>query len=78
MLFARHIHESPTSESVQSVVNQWVDSFQGSFICDNEILKCMAKTYKFDSRFKNYINQFSNEDLSDFVYRAIIFYCGEN
>lgn len=76
-LFASHTHEPPTSESVQSVVKQWADSFQGSFVCDSEILKCMAKAYKFDSRFKNYINQFSDEDLSDFIYSAIMFYCDD-
>lgn len=76
-LFAAHIKEPPTSDKVQSIVKQWADNFQGFFVCDNEILKCIAKTYKFDNRFKKYINQFSNEDLSDFIYKAIIFYCGE-
>ena len=76
-LFAAHIKESPTSARVQSIVKQWADSFQGLFVCDNEMLKCIANTYKFDSRFKKYINQFSDEDLSDFIYRAICFYCGD-
>lgn len=76
-LFAVHIKESPASARVQSIVKQWADSFKGFFVCDNEILKCIAKTYKFDNRFKKYINQFSDEDLSDFIYKAIIFYCGE-
>jgi DNA-binding transcriptional MerR regulator len=75
MLFAKNIKEPPYSAGVQSIVKQWVDSFQGLFVCDNEILKCIASTYKFDSRFKKYINQFSDEDLSDFIYKAIIFYC---
>ncbi len=76
-LFARHIKESPASSNVQSIVKQWAGSFQNFFVCDNEILKCIANTYKFDSRFKKYINQFSDEDLSDFIYRAIIFYCDD-
>jgi DNA-binding transcriptional MerR regulator len=74
-LFARHMKESPTSSNVQSIVKQWADSFQDIFVCDNEILKCIANSYKFDNRFKKYINQFSDEDLSDFIYNAIIFYC---
>lgn len=74
-LFAENMKESPASDNVQFIVKQWADSFQAFFSCDNEILKCIANTYKFDNRFRKYINQFSNEDLSDFVYRAIIFYC---
>ena len=76
-LFATHVKESPTSGIVQSIVKQWADSFKSFFVCDNEILKCIAKTYKFDNRFKKYINQFCDEDLSDFIYKAITFYCGE-
>ncbi len=74
-LFAAHINESPASDSVQSIVKQLVDNFECFFVCDNQILKCISKTYKFDNRFKKYINQFSDEDLSDFIYKAIIFYC---
>lgn len=74
-LFSENMNESPSSDNVQIIVKQWIDNFQDFFSCDNEILKCIANTYKFDNRFKNYINQFSNEDLSDFVYRAIVFYC---
>jgi DNA-binding transcriptional MerR regulator len=73
-LFAKHMKESPASDNVQSIVKKWADSFQDFFVCDNGILKCIANTYKFDRRFKKYINQFSGEDLSDFIYRAIIFY----
>lgn len=76
-LFAGHVDESPYSEVVQSIVRQWVDVFQGVFECDSEILACMAQNYKYDNRFKTYINQFSNIDLSDFIYKAIMFYCDE-
>lgn len=44
-------------------------------VCDTEILECMANVYKTDSRFKTYINQYSDGDLSDFVYQAIMFHC---
>lgn len=74
-LFASHEKESPASETVLLIVKQMVDSFQGFFVCDHEILRCIANTYKFDSRFKKYINQFSDEDLSDFMYKAITAYC---
>jgi len=74
-LFASHMNEPPISDAVQSVVKQWVDSFQGFFDCDSEILRCIANTYKFDNRFKNHINQFGDGDLSDFMHSAITFYC---
>ncbi|PGP75990.1 TipAS antibiotic-recognition domain-containing protein, partial [Bacillus cereus] len=41
------------------------------------MLTCIAYTYKFDNRFKNYINQFNNEDLAEFLYNAIIHYINE-
>ncbi len=74
-LFAEHMKESPDSDMVQSIVKQWEDTFQGLFVCDDEILRCVANTYKFDNRFKNYINQYGDGDLSDFIYKAIIYYC---
>jgi phosphoheptose isomerase len=40
--------------------------------CDAELLACIANTYKFDARFKNYFNAYGNEDLADFLYRAIM------
>lgn len=76
-LFASHIQESPISDKVQYIVKQWSESFQVFFTCDIEILLCIANTYKFDNRFRKYINQYSNEDLSDFIYQAIIYFCGE-
>lgn len=74
-LFADYMKDPPTSYNVQALVKRWADSFQVFFVCDNEILKCIATAYKFDNRFKRYINQFGDGDLSDFMYRAIIFYC---
>jgi len=74
-LFASHIQDSPVSDTVQSIVKLWAECFQNIFTCDNEILRCIANTYKYDNRFKKYINQYSNEDLSDFMYRAIIYFC---
>ncbi len=76
-LFASHIKEPPISDKVQYIVKQWSESFQKFFTCDNEILICIANTYKFDNRFRKYINQYSNEDLSDFIYQAIIYFCEE-
>ncbi|WP_243428079.1 TipAS antibiotic-recognition domain-containing protein [Clostridium rhizosphaerae] len=46
-----------------------------SMTCDKELLECIANNYKFDNRFKNYFNKFSNEDFSDFVYQEIMYYC---
>lgn len=36
------------------------------------MLTCIANTYTFDNRFKNYINQFSDGDLAEFLYNAIM------
>ena len=74
-LFAGQVKESPSSDKVQTLVYEWECCFQKFFVCDKEILKCIANAYKFDNRFRNYINQFSNDDLSDFIYQAIIQYC---
>lgn len=54
------------------------DAFKIFFECDNDILLCIANSYKFDNRFKQYINKFSNKDLSDFIYQAIKIYCNKN
>lgn len=77
-LFAGQIKESPSSDKVQTLVYEWECCFQNFFVCDKEILKHIANSYKFDNRFRNYINQFSDDaddDLSDFIYQAIIQYC---
>lgn len=39
--------------------------------CDEELLACIAHTFKFDARFQNYFNQYGKEDFPDFLYRAI-------
>lgn len=72
---AKQIHNSPSSDDVQKLIVEWKSYLEQYMTCDKEILKCIANTYKSDSRFKNYINQFSDEDLSDFVYQAIMCYC---
>lgn len=78
MAFSTQIEECPSSERVQSIVRQWVKCFEGFFQCDNEILMCIARSYKFDNRFKRHIDQYSDGDLSDFIYRAVIHYCEFN
>lgn len=72
---AKQIHNSPSSDDVQKLIVEWKSYLEQYMTCDKEILKCIANTYKSDSRFKNYINQFSDKDLSDFVYQAIMCYC---
>lgn len=39
---------------------------------EDEMLASIATTYKFDARFKSYINQYSDEDLAEFLYSAIM------
>ncbi|NEN86302.1 MerR family transcriptional regulator [Paenibacillus elgii] len=72
---AKQIHNPPSSDDVQELIAEWKSYLEQYMTCDTTILRCIANTYKSDSRFRNYINQFSDEDLSDFVYQAIMCYC---
>lgn len=73
--FAEQIHKLPSSRDIQNLIVEWKSCLERTMTCDTEILECIANTYKSDKRWKNYINQFSNEDLSEFVYQAIMYYC---
>ncbi|OZB92226.1 MerR family transcriptional regulator [Paenibacillus sp. XY044] len=66
------IHQDPSSDEVQRLIEEWKENLMQFMTCDEELLACIANTYKFDSRFKNYFNQYGNEDLADFLYRAIM------
>ncbi|SYX86316.1 MerR family transcriptional regulator [Paenibacillus alvei] len=66
------INQSPSSDEVQRLIEEWKKTLMQVMTCDSELLACIANTYKFDARFKNYINQYSNEDLADFLYSAIM------
>lgn len=68
------INETPSSKDVQQLINEWKIHLEKSMVCDREILQCIAHTYKNDNRFKKYINQFSDRDLSSFIYEAIMHY----
>jgi DNA-binding transcriptional MerR regulator len=72
---ATHIKESPSANEVQKLVAEWKSYLEKYMACDADILECIANTYKSDNRFKKYINQFSDKDLSDFLYQAIMCYC---
>ncbi len=65
-----------TEEDKKHLFNYYkiIRYLEQSIVCDSEMLICIANTYKFDNRFKNYINQFSNEDLAEFLYNDIIHY----
>lgn len=66
------IHQSPSSNEVQQLITEWKSYLEQSMACDSEMLTCIANTYKIDSRFNNYINQYSDGDLAEFLYHAII------
>lgn len=72
---AIHINESPSSNEVQQLIVEWKSHLEQYIVCDTGILECIANTYKFDNRFKNYLNKFSDNDLSEFLYQAIMCYC---
>lgn len=66
------INQSPSSDEVQQLIIEWIRILEQSIVCDSEIIACIANTYKYHNRYKNYINQFGNEDLADFLYKAIM------
>jgi len=63
---------SPSSDEVQRLIEEWKTNLTPFMPCDEELLACIARTYKFDARFKNYFAQYGNENLADFLYRAIM------
>lgn len=75
---ANQIHNLPSSNQVQELIVEWKSYLEQNMSCDTEILKCIANTYKSDQRWKNYFNQFSDKDLREFVYQAIMYYCNTN
>ncbi|TNJ54732.1 MerR family transcriptional regulator [Paenibacillus hemerocallicola] len=66
------IHQDPSSDEVQRLIEEWKENLMQFMTCDAELLACIAHTYKFDARFKSYFNQYGNEDLADFLYSAIM------
>ncbi|GAB6931160.1 TipAS antibiotic-recognition domain-containing protein [Paenibacillus sp. JCM 10914] len=69
------IHLSPTSDEVQQLVAEWRSYLDQSMDCDAHLLTCIADTYQSDARFKQYINQFSEQgDLAGFVCEAVGWY----
>ena len=72
---AKQIHNPPSSAEVQKSIAEWKSYPEQTMTCDTEILKCIADTYKSDKRWKNYFNQFSDKDLIEFIYQAIMYYC---
>ncbi|MBH5320290.1 MerR family transcriptional regulator [Paenibacillus sp. GSMTC-2017] len=66
------MNQTPASDEVQQLVLEWKNHLEQSIACDTEMLICIANSYNYDNRFKNYINQFSNGDLAEFLYNAIM------
>lgn len=67
------INQSPSSDEVQRLIEEWKKFLMQFTTCDAKLLECIAHTYKFDARFKNYFNQYSSKDLADFLYSAIMY-----
>ncbi|MDQ0655992.1 MerR family transcriptional regulator [Paenibacillus sp. W2I17] len=66
------IHQDPSSDEVQRLIEEWKENLMQFMTCDAELLACIAHTYKFDARFKSYFNQYGHEDLADFLYSSIM------
>ncbi|VTR62825.1 MerR family transcriptional regulator [Actinobacillus pleuropneumoniae] len=64
--------QDPSSDEVQRFIEEWKKNLMQFMTCDEELLTCIAKTYKFDARFRNYFNQYSYEGFADFLYSAIM------
>lgn len=69
---ASFINQSPTSDEVQRLIEEWKKIIKQFTACDDELLECIAHSYKFDARFQSYFNQYGNDDFVDFLYRAIM------
>ncbi|MGX4585654.1 MerR family transcriptional regulator [Paenibacillus chitinolyticus] len=72
------IHQDPSSDEVQRLIEEWKKNLMQFMPCDTELLACIADTYKFDARFNNYFNQYSNKDLADFLHRAIMHHISQS
>ena len=70
---ASRVDQDPSSDEVQRLIEEWKKILMQFMTCDAEFLVCIANTYKFDARFKSYFNQYSNKDLADFLYNAIMY-----
>ncbi|MEC0256807.1 MerR family transcriptional regulator [Paenibacillus lautus] len=66
------VDQDPSSNEVQRLIEEWKKNLMQFMTCDAELLTCMANTYKFDTRFRNYFNSYSHEDFADFLYSAIM------
>ncbi|GGD63321.1 MerR family transcriptional regulator [Paenibacillus nasutitermitis] len=66
------VDQDPSSDGVQRLIEEWKKNLMQFMTCDAELLACIANTYKFDTRFTSYFNQYSNEELADFLYNAIM------
>jgi DNA-binding transcriptional MerR regulator len=72
------VNQQPSSDEVQRLIEEWKKILMQFMPCDTELLACIADTYKFDARFNNYFNQYSNEDLADFLHSAIMHHISQS
>ncbi|MFX3640046.1 MAG: MerR family transcriptional regulator [Candidatus Pristimantibacillus sp.] len=72
------VDQHPSSDEVQRLIEEWKNNLMQFMPCDTELLACIADTYKFDARFNNYFKQYSNEDLADFLHRAIMHHISQS
>lgn len=66
------VGQDPSSDEVQRLIEEWKNNLEQFMTCDDDLLSCIAHTYKFDARFQYYFNQYGNEGLADFLYSAIM------
>lgn len=71
---AAHIDLDPSSNTVQQLIEVWKSNLTQFMTCDNELLACIATTYKSDGRFSAYLAQYGRADFADFLYEAIMKY----
>ncbi|MEK3735252.1 MerR family transcriptional regulator [Paenibacillus sp. FSL M8-0334] len=70
---ASHMNASPASDEVQRLIREWRESLEHLMTCDSNLLTCIADTYKYDRRMRDYLNQYG-EDFADFLHSAIMQY----
>ena len=69
---AAHADQNPSSDEVQQLIATWKSNLIQFMSCDDELLACIATTYKSDGRFSSYFAQYGREDFADFLYEAMM------
>lgn len=72
--FKRVSHLPLSATEVAAAVEQWKSAFLMIGDFSDEVLAYIAKSYVYDSRFKQYFSKYGNFDLTRFIAEAVTYY----